>query len=246
MRLGVNIDHIATLRETRKDVYPDLVAATKIALTAGADGITIHLREDRRHIQDSDVYNLRIILKGKHLNLEMAAVDSIAAIAIRVKPDAVCIVPEKRAEVTTEGGLDVISGFLKIRELTAKIMKKNIHVSLFIDPDVDQINASKGVGADYIEIHTGKYAEFSDQNRPAYSPKKAKNELAKIIHAARYARSLGLKVNAGHGLTYDNVQPIANHPELFEELNIGHNIIARAIFVGLEQAIKEMKNLVAF
>lgn len=244
MRLGVNIDHIATIREARKDVYPDIVSAAKLAINSGADGITIHLREDRRHIQDEDVRKLRKMLKGRHLNLEMAAVGSIADIAIKVKPDAVCIVPEKRQEVTTEGGLDVISGFLNIRELTAKIMRKNIHVSLFIDPDIEQINAAKGTGADYIEIHTGKFAEYSDKNRPFFDQNKARSELQKILYSAKYARSLGLRVNAGHGLTYNNVKRISVHTELFEELNIGHNIIARAIFVGLEKAIQEMKQII--
>ncbi len=243
MKLGVNIDHIATLRQARKDVYPDLVAAAKIAVEAGADGITIHLREDRRHIQDADVYAIRKALPQTHLNLEMAAVDEIAAIASDAKVNAVCLVPEKRAEITTEGGLDVVSNFEQIKKISNKLAAVGIEVSHFIDPDQAQIKAAKESGAEYIELHTGTYAEYSDSKRQGYDPEKAQIELNKLLDAARLAQTLGLKVNAGHGLTYENTSAIAAHHELFEELNIGHNIIAEAVFSGLAAAVKKMKAL---
>jgi pyridoxine 5-phosphate synthase len=244
MRLGVNIDHIATLRQARQDVYPDLLTAAKIALENGADGITVHLREDRRHIQDDDVIKLRKAMKKKHLNLEMAAVMDIANFALKVKPDAVCIVPEKRQEITTEGGLDVFGNLSKIRAIIKKLNEKQIKVSLFIDPDKKQIDSAKETGAEYIELHTGEYAEFSDPKRPYYDKKLKTKQLNKLLGSARYARSLGLKVNAGHGLTYKNVCQISKYKNLFEELNIGHNIIAEAIFVGLATAVRTMKKLI--
>ena len=239
MRLGVNIDHIATLRQARRDVYPDLLSAAGECFKAGADGITVHLREDRRHIQDKDVVLLRRTFPKKHLNLEMAAVDSIAKIACRIKPDAVCIVPEKRAELTTEGGLDVCGQLRKITAITKKIQSAGIKVSLFIDPDLEQVSAAQKTGADMVELHTGTYAEYSDKNRPHYSAQKAQKELARLFSAAELAKTLGLQVNAGHGLTYTNVWPLAT--DLFTEFNIGHNIIARALFVGLGKAVKEMR-----
>lgn len=243
MRLGVNIDHVATLRQARQDVYPDLLEAARIALKSGADGITVHLREDRRHIQDDDVVKLRKLMKKKHLNLEMAAVMEIANFALKVMPDAVCIVPEKRQEVTTEGGLDVFGNLSKIRAITKKLNEKAIKVSLFIDPDKKQIDAAKESGAEYIELHTGEYAEFSDRKRPYYDKKLKDRELKKLLDSARYAKSIGLKVNAGHGLTYKNVRQISRYKEIFEELNIGHNIISEAIFSGLAKAVRKMKKL---
>ncbi|GBR77590.1 pyridoxine 5'-phosphate synthase [Candidatus Termititenax dinenymphae] len=244
MHLGVNIDHIATLRQARQDVYPDLLSAAGECIKAGADGITIHLREDRRHIQDSDVSTLRKKYPKTHLNLEMAAVDSIAKIAVRIKPDAVCIVPEKRQELTTEGGLDVKGNIKKITSISRKIQRAGVKVSLFIDPDIEQIKAAALAGTDMVELHTGTYGEVSDPLRPHYNKAQADKELQKLLIAAKLAKSLGLQVNAGHGLTYQNVKPLARHKELFSEFNIGHNIIARAIFVGLKQAVQEMNNVV--
>jgi pyridoxine 5-phosphate synthase len=241
MRLGVNIDHIATLRQARKDVYPDLLPAARECLKAGADGLTIHLREDRRHIQDSDVLLLRRTFPKTHLNLEMAAVYSIAKIACRIRPDAVCLVPEKRQELTTEGGLDVKNNLSKIKSISQKIQRVGIKVSLFIDPDTAQVLAAQEAGADMIELHTGAFAEYSDPQRPDFDRKRAQKELRKLLSAAKLAKSLGLQVNAGHGLTYKNVRALAKEKKLFTEFNIGHNIIARAIFTGLGQAVKEMK-----
>lgn len=243
MRLGVNIDHVATLRQARQDVYPDLLEAARVVLKSGADGITVHLREDRRHIQDEDVVKLRKLMKKKHLNLEMAAVMEIANFALKVMPDAVCIVPEKRQEVTTEGGLDVFGNLSKIRAIVKKLTEQGIKVSLFIDPDKKQIDAAKESGAEYIELHTGEYAEFSDRRRPYYDKKLKDRELKKLLASARYAKTIGLKVNAGHGLTYKNVRQISRYKEIFEELNIGHNIISEAIFSGLAKAVREMKKL---
>lgn len=243
MRLGVNIDHIATLRQVRQDVYPDLLEAAKIVFDHGGDGITIHLREDRRHIQDQDVFAIRQNFPGKHLNLEMAAVDKIATIALKAKPNAVCIVPERRQEVTTEGGLDVVRNYKKILKISQLLQAANIEVSLFIAPDKLQIDAAAKIGADYIELHTGAYGELADGKRPQANASRAEAELQRLLEAAAYALSSGLKVNAGHGLTYKNVLTIAQHPELFTELNIGHNIVARAIMVGLGNAVAEMKAL---
>ncbi|GBR74092.1 pyridoxine 5'-phosphate synthase [Candidatus Termititenax aidoneus] len=245
MRLGVNIDHIATLRQARKDVYPDLLTAARECIKAGANGITVHLREDRRHIQDRDVFLLRRTFPKTHLNLEMAAVDSIAKIACRIKPDSVCLVPEKRQELTTEGGLGVKSNIKKIMSISRKMQRAGIRVSLFIDPDTEQIKAAREVGADMVELHTGAFAEYSDPQRPNFKRSKAQNELQKLLSAAKSAKSLGLQVNAGHGLTYKNVRALARYKNLFTEFNIGHNIIARAVFVGLGQAVKEMSGLCA-
>ncbi len=232
--LGVNIDHIATVRNARGTNYPDPVQAAFVAEQAGAQGITVHLREDRRHITDRDVRILRDTIQTR-MNLEMAVTDEMVGIACDIKPHFVCLVPEKREEVTTEGGLDVAGQQDKINVAVKQLSQAGILVSLFIDPDHRQIDAAVASGAPYIEIHTGAYAEAAEGlAREA--------ELARIRHAATFAASLGLKVNAGHGLTYHNVQPIAALPEM-HELNIGHAIISRALFSGLANAVKEMKLL---
>ena len=232
--LGVNIDHIATVRNARGTHYPDPVQAAFVAEQAGAEGITVHLREDRRHITDRDVRILRDTIQTR-MNLEMAVTDEMVGIACDIQPHFVCLVPEKREEVTTEGGLDVAGQQEKINAAVKQLSDAGIQVSLFIDPDHRQIEAAVASGAPYIEIHNGAYAEA-----PEGLPRDA--ELARIRHAATFAASLGLKVNAGHGLTYHNVQPIAALPEM-HELNIGHAIIGRALFSGLADAVKEMKLL---
>lgn len=243
MRLGVNIDHIATLRQARRDVYPNLVEAATTVFAHGGDGITMHLREDRRHVQDADVFAVRRAFPDKHLNLEMAAVDKIAAIALQVKPNAVCIVPERRQELTTEGGLNVVKNYKKILKISQILQAANIEISLFIAPEKLQIDAAAKIGADYIELHTGAYGEYAEAKRPKYNAARAQTELERLLNAADYAIKSGLKVNAGHGLTYDNVKPIAARPDLFTELNIGHNIVARALSVGLGAAVAEMRAL---
>ncbi|MBT1444508.1 pyridoxine 5'-phosphate synthase [Shewanella sp. JM162201] len=232
--LGVNIDHIATLRQVRGTNYPDPVHAAAVAEHAGADGITIHLREDRRHIIDRDVYLLAKTLKTR-MNFECAVTEEMLAIACEVKPTYVCLVPEKREELTTEGGLDVAGQKDKIRAAVERLAAQGILVSLFIDADKAQIDAAKEVGAPYIEIHTGRYAE-------AHSEAEAAAELERIASMAKYAHGLGITVNAGHGLHYHNVKPIAAIPELYE-LNIGHAIVARAAIDGLEKAVRDMKQL---
>ena len=232
--LGVNIDHVATLRNARGTSYPDPVLAAGLAEQAGADGITIHLREDRRHITDRDVEILRQTLQTP-MNLEMAVTDEMLDIACRIKPHFVCLVPEKRTEVTTEGGLDVAGQLAKVQAAISRLAAVGTQVSLFIDADHVQIDAAVAVGAPYIEIHTGRYAD-------ATSTAEQLEELARIQEAARYAHGLGLRVNAGHGLHYHNVKPIAAIPEM-EELNIGHAIIGRAGFEGLPAAVAEMKRL---
>ncbi|ELY5239923.1 pyridoxine 5'-phosphate synthase [Yersinia enterocolitica] len=232
--LGVNIDHIATLRNARGTIYPDPVQAAFIAEQAGADGITVHLREDRRHITDRDVRILRETIQT-HMNLEMAVTDEMVGIACEINPHFCCLVPEKRQEVTTEGGLDVADQIDKMTVAVSRLSEAGILVSLFIDADMRQIDAAVAVGAPYIEIHTGAYADAtSDLARQA--------ELARIAKAATYAASKGLKVNAGHGLTYHNVQPIAALPEM-HELNIGHAIIGQAVMSGLAAAVTDMKVL---
>ncbi|WP_145339834.1 pyridoxine 5'-phosphate synthase [Pantoea sp. PSNIH1] len=232
--LGVNIDHIATVRNARGTYYPDPVQAAFVAEQAGADGITVHLREDRRHITDRDVRILRDTIQTR-MNLEMAVTDEMIAIACDIRPHFVCLVPEKRQEVTTEGGLDVAGQQASVSAAVQQLSEAGILVSLFIDADRRQIDAAVASGAPYIEIHTGAYAEAPEgQARDA--------ELMRIREAAHYAASLGLKVNAGHGLTYHNVQPIAALPEM-HELNIGHAIIGRALFSGLADAVSEMKQL---
>ncbi|KAJ9432171.1 MULTISPECIES: pyridoxine 5'-phosphate synthase [Enterobacterales] len=232
--LGVNIDHIATVRNARGTNYPDPVQAAFVAEQAGADGITVHLREDRRHITDRDVRILRDTIQTR-MNLEMAVTDEMIDIACEIKPHFVCLVPEKRQEVTTEGGLDVAGQQDKINAAVRLLSDAGILVSLFIDADHRQIEAAVTSGAPYIEIHTGAYAEA-----PEGLERQA--ELSRIRKAATFAASLGLKVNAGHGLTYHNVQPIAELPEM-HELNIGHAIIGRALFSGLADAVSEMKQL---
>ncbi|MFA5114243.1 MAG: pyridoxine 5'-phosphate synthase [Candidatus Margulisiibacteriota bacterium] len=242
MRLGVNIDHIATLREARQEHFPDPVTAAKAALAGGADGIVCHLREDRRHIKDDDVARLRQL--PARLDLEMAATDEMTRIALKIKPDMVTIVPEKRREVTTEGGLDLKSKNenrnSKLRNIIRKLQDKGIKVSLFIDPDYDQVAEAAVLLADFVELHTGKYARASYVKGKKLS---VARELEKVGVAAQQARLIGLRVNAGHGLDYENAGAIAKIPGM-EELNIGFAIIARSLLVGLERATKEMKEAI--
>lgn len=232
--LGVNVDHVATVRQARGGLYPDPVHAALQAEFAGADGITMHLREDRRHIQDHDIERFAACTQSK-LNLEIAATEEMIDIAMRVKPHDVCFVPEKREELTTEGGLDVIAQQDKLKDQCQQLHEAGIFVSLFIDPDEAQIEASARIGAPVIELHTGKYADSKNDTERAA-------ELASIVSAADYAFSLGMWVNAGHGLQFNNVQRIAEI-ETINELNIGHSLIARAMFTGLPEAVKEMKRL---
>ncbi len=233
-RLGVNIDHIASLRQLRGGLTPDPIQAANIVENAGADGIVVHLREDRRHINDRDLKTLKQVVVT-HLNLEMSINPEIVAIAAKTKPDQVTLVPEKRQELTTEGGLDTIKLKSRISKVISKLQSKGIKVSLFIEPNIHQIQTAKSINADAIEIHTGKYALSSG--------KKQKNELLKIKKAAQHAKKIGLSVFAGHGLNYHNVKAIADIDEI-EELNIGYSIITRAVFFGLKNAIKEMINLI--
>lgn len=235
MNLGVNIDHVATLRNARGGVEPSVLDAALICEMAGASAVTVHLREDRRHIKDEDVLNLKKHLKA-HINLEMAATDEMEKIAMSVIPYSCCIVPEKRQELTTEGGLDVISKKDRIKALIDALHSKNIIVSLFIDPDLEQVKAAYEAGSDYIELHTGSFSN-------AFGGKNQDIEFNKLKAAAEYALKLGLKVNAGHGLNYENVS-LMNEIDGLSELNIGHSIVSRAIFVGLEMAVKEMIELI--
>jgi len=232
--LGVNVDHIATLRQARGTNYPDPVHAASVAEHAGADGITVHLREDRRHIQDRDIHVLKETLKTR-MNFEMAVTDEMIEIARDVKPTFVCLVPEKREELTTEGGLDVVGQVDKITDAVAKLSEKGIQTSLFIDADKAQIDATLKTKAPYIEIHTGHYADATTEEAQL-------KELERLKEGIKYAHSLGLKVNAGHGLHYFNVKPIAAIEEIIE-LNIGHAIIARAAIDGLDKAVRDMKQL---
>lgn len=232
--LGVNIDHIATLRQARHTRYPDPIEAVYAAENGGADGITVHLREDRRHIQERDVELIQQVLLTR-LNLEMAVTEAMLKFAEKTRPVHCCLVPEKREELTTEGGLNVVADEARIQEGCQRLASLGIEVSLFIDPDIEQIEASLRCNAPTIEIHTGKYAE-------AKSPVERDAELHRIINAAQFAHQAGLIVNGGHGLNYQNVQPIARIPQM-NELNIGHGIIARALFMGLENAVREMKRL---
>ncbi|GAB0056596.1 Pyridoxine 5'-phosphate synthase [Candidatus Magnetaquicoccaceae bacterium FCR-1] len=234
LTLGVNVDHIATVRQARGSRYPDPVEAALVAERAGADGITVHLREDRRHIQERDVRLLLEMAQTK-VNLEMAASDEMVALACQLRPADCCLVPEKRAELTTEGGLDILANKDTVRRATEALSQAGIRVSLFIDPDPEQIRAAVAVGAPVVELHTGAYAESHDEGRRAEA-------LSRIRHAVDLALARGLTVNAGHGLHYHNVQPIAAIPGL-TELNIGHAIIARALFDGMERAVREMKRL---
>ena len=232
--LGVNIDHIANIREARKTVEPDPVQLAFLAELGGADGITVHLREDRRHIQNRDVRLLKETIRSR-LNLEMAATEEMLEIAIITKPDMVTLVPEKRYEITTEGGLEVERNKNHLQKVIKKLRSHEIKTSLFIDPSPNQIKSSSDIGSDYIELHTGSYAIFSGQKQIL--------ELAKLKEGVARAKSMGLYVNAGHGLTYQNVEPIASIKGI-EELNIGHTIIARSIAIGLQEAVKEMKALI--
>ena len=234
-KLGVNVDHIATVRQARGTVEPDPVAAAVLAELAGADGITIHLREDRRHIQDRDVEVMRETVRTR-LNLEMAATDEMVAIAERIRPEQVTLVPEKRQELTTEGGLDVIGNAAHLQPHIARLRQAGIIVSLFVDPDAEQIHASHEVGGDYIEIHTGTYCDAPEGAQRAA-------ELEKIRQAITNGHEAGLGVNAGHGLNYWNVQDVVALGGI-EEYNIGHSIISRAVLVGLERAVREMAALV--
>jgi pyridoxine 5-phosphate synthase len=233
-RLGVNVDHVATLRQVRRAAYPDPVAAAVMAELAGADQITIHLREDRRHIQDRDLQVLRKTVTTR-LNLEMAVAQEMLRTAYEVKPDMVTLVPERREELTTEGGLDVVSGREAVRKAVKTLSDAEIEVSLFIDPDLDQVKAAHRAEAHAVELHTGRYCDArlaADRRR----------ELARLLDATKAAAKLGLKVAAGHGLNYQNVLPVAAIAEI-EELNIGHAIVAHAVLVGMERAVREMKAL---
>ena len=236
IKLGLNIDHVATLRQVRGARYPNVVRAALLAESAGIDAITLHLREDRRHIQDREVEVLRDMLQ-KRMNLESAVTDQMIAIALRIKPHDLCLVPERREELTTEGGLDVVRYFDSIKAACARCEDAGIRVSLFIDPDAKQIDAARRTGAPVVELHTGKYAD-------ADSVPEQERELQRIRNAAEHAHTLGLQVNAGHGLNYHNVQPVVAIPHLVE-LNIGHAIIAEALFIGLEAAVRKMKALLA-
>jgi pyridoxine 5-phosphate synthase len=232
--LGVNIDHIATLRQARRTIEPDPIAGAVIAELAGADGITVHLREDRRHIQDRDVQILRQTVRT-HLNLEMAATAEMVKIAIEIKPDYVTLVPEKREEVTTEGGLDIVAMGDRLTKIVDQLQSANIPVSLFVDPESLQLKASAKSGAKFIELHTGTYANAKGED--------VERQLKILTNATAEAISLNLRVNAGHGLTYWNTRAIAQISGM-EELNIGHSIISRAVLVGLERAVREMKQLI--
>jgi pyridoxine 5-phosphate synthase len=235
-RLGVNVDHVATLRQARRTSYPDPVHAALLAELAGAEQITVHLREDRRHVQDRDVEVLRATIQTR-LNLEMAATTEMVEIARTVKPDSCTLVPERRQELTTEGGLDVAGNREALRAVIARIKAGGIVASLFVDPDPAQLEASREVGADVVEIHTGRYCDALDA-------RERDRELARVVAAARAAAGLGLGVAAGHGLNYRNVAPVAAIREI-EEFNIGHAIVAQAVLVGLERAIRDMKALIA-
>lgn len=233
--LGVNIDHVATLRQARGTRYPSPIEAALAAEAAGADYITLHLREDRRHIQDADVAEIRARI-ATHMNLESALTPAMIAFAVRVKPREVCLVPERREELTTEGGLDVAGNAERVAWACRELAGAGIRVSLFIDPEPAQIDAARAAGAPVVELHTGRYADAPACARD--------DELDKIGAAAAYASGIGLHVNAGHGLNYENVQAVARLPHI-RELNIGHSIVARAVFTGLPSAVREMKALIA-
>jgi len=235
MLLGVNIDHVATLRNARGGIEPSVIKAADIAEQSGATSITTHLREDRRHIKDEDIYTLVKTLKTK-LNLEMAMADDIRDIALEIKPHSICLVPEKRQEVTTEGGLDVAGQLQKVTDFIKPMIDEGILVSLFIDPDIEQVKASAQTGAQFIELHTGTYSE-------CFGYDEEESEFQKLKNAAQLAQSLGLKVNAGHGLNYENVHRMHEIDGLYE-LNIGHSIISLAVFEGLSKAVSKMKGLI--
>lgn len=231
--LGVNVDHVGTVRQARRGRHPDPVHAALVAEQAGADSITMHLREDRRHILDSDLFALQGLMQT-HINFEMAVTAEMTAIALRLLPADCCLVPEKRQEITTEGGLDVVSQLSQVRAVTGELSAAGIRVSLFIDPEDAQVEAAVAAGAAAIELHTGAYAHAQGTARDV--------QLRRLMRASKHASEMGLRVNAGHGLDYHNVQPVAAIAEV-EELNIGHAIIARALFCGLAQAVREMKAL---
>jgi pyridoxine 5-phosphate synthase len=233
LELGVNIDHIATLRQARGTSYPDLLQAMTLVEEAGAHAITIHLREDRRHIQDTDVYAIRKQCQ-RRLNLELAATDEMVNIACDVAPSDACVVPEKREELTTEGGLDIIGLFDRVQQSTQQLNNEGIRVSLFIEPDIEQIKRVPDIGAPVIELHTGTYANATGDAK--------KREFERIVKASEYADQLGIQVNEGHGLDYENTQIIAAIPQI-RELNIGHSMVARAVFVGIKQATVEMLDI---
>jgi len=233
LRLGVNIDHVATLRQVRRASYPDPLLAALVAEQSGADSITLHLREDRRHIQDHDVERMRASLQTR-MNLEMAATDAMIGIARRVRPQDVCLVPERREEVTTEGGLDVAGQVARLKECCAELRDAGSRVSLFIDPEPAQLEAALEAGAPVVELHTGAYADSTGERQAL--------ELMRLVEAARFGSRIGLTVHAGHGLHYHNVQPVAAIAEIVE-LNIGHAIVARAVIDGLAAAVREMKTL---
>jgi pyridoxine 5-phosphate synthase len=239
-KLNVNIDHIATVREARKTIEPSIIAAAAACEQAGADGITVHLRQDRRHIQDRDIDLLKQTITT-YLNVEMAASEEMIAIAVRTRPDAVSLVPESPTEITTEGGLNVLNNLEQIKTAVARLRDAQIFVSLFVDPDVDQINAAASIGAQQVELCTAEYAELTLGSRAAHGEgaAKAKQEIERIRTAAVAARSKGLIAAAGHGLTIRNVAPLAAIPEI-SEFNIGHSIISRAVFSGISQAVREM------
>jgi len=242
IRLGVNVDHIATLRNARGGIFPCPITAAKIAKKAGADGITAHLREDRRHIRDEDIFRLKNEV-DLPLNFEMAATDEMVDIALKVSPNAVCLVPEKRQELTTEGGLDVIKNQEHLTRIIKKLKSKEnshkIRISIFVDPNLSQILAAKNVGADIIEIHTGKFCNLKNQKQKSSQ----KAEFTKITKAANYAKELGLECHAGHGLDFKTAKKISSIPQIIE-LNIGHFLIGESVFLGLEKAIKKMKKII--
>lgn len=239
-KLNVNIDHVATIREARKTIEPSIIAAAVICEQAGADGITVHLRQDRRHIQDRDIELLRDVVTT-YLNVEMAATDEMLQIALRTKPDAVSLVPENPNEITTEGGLDVTGNFENIKRVIGGLREAGIFVSIFLDPDTEQIEAARSVGAQQVELCTAEYAEMTLSARAAHGDgaKRAADEIERIKTAALHAQGLGLIVAAGHGITYRNVEALAGISAI-TEFNIGHNIISRSVFVGLHEAVREM------
>ena len=236
MKLGVNIDHVATLRQARGTTYPSPLEASALCEKGGADGLTIHLREDRRHIQDADLHELRRALKIP-LNLEMANSGEILEIALAAKPDEVCLVPEKRQELTTEGGLDACGQFDALRPSVERLKAAGIAVSLFIEPSIRQLEAAARLGAPVVELHTGKYCDLSGEEREV--------ELLRLVAAAKHGHGIGLKINAGHGLNYANLPVFLKVVPHLDTLNIGHSIVARAVMVGMERAVREMKELMA-
>lgn len=234
VKLGVNIDHVATIRQARGGIEPDPIVAASVAELAGADSITVHLREDRRHINDRDVEILSKTIKTR-INLEMAATEEMQEIALKILPHTICLVPEKREELTTEGGLDVLKQKNYLKNYIKPLMDKGIIISLFIDPSMEQVKAAQETGAEFIELHTGRYSEVFDT-------KEEDDALRELLHAARHANEIGLRVNAGHGLNYWNVKRILSIPDIYE-LNIGHTIISRAVLIGMERAVKDMKDI---